>query len=667
LNDVRALLGIFCFRAVPWWVVLSLLIVQPAAALASSASVEKDFKAAYAHYQKGRMDRFERHATRIPKHHPLYSYIDFWRLKADNASPDLLIKFVDRYPNSPLADRYRHELAGLYALADNWPAFRTQFQQLDRPSQELSCFDLHLRVRDVGREGNKEALEQSIALWRSSNSLPQSCTQLFNTLFSQGRLTQEDLYQRLRLALDANNLTLATALNDMLPAEERMQANTLAMAQRRGDELIQSAPRLRSEREAALYALTLFARLDPAGAAHLWENHAAKFAESEQRYGWGQIAMNAARKHDPLALGWFSRAGLPNTAPFSELQAMWRVRAALRAGQWQEVYWVIESMPAKMKEESVWRYWRARALKSLNAHFPANQILARLSQENDYYGFLALEELPPRIESQPSRYQVTPADLTEAETNPGLQLALTLRRMDFATDAQAEWMRALQGMTDRQLIAAAELALRAGWHDRAIITALRTKSEHNFDLRFIVPYRDLASAYASEYNLDEAWVYGLIRQESRFVAHARSRVGAQGLMQIMPNTATWIADQLGLNRKVVASVNKPETNIQFGTYYLKRIYDSLDQSPVMATAGYNAGPGRASKWQADTPLEGAIYVESIPFQETRDYVKRVMTNAMFYRMRFGGEKRSLKDRLGTIPARKVAPPSVENEAQPSPD
>jgi soluble lytic murein transglycosylase len=138
-------------------------------------------------------------------------------------------------------------------------------------------------------------------------------------------------------------------------------------------------------------------------------------------------------------------------------------------------------------------------------------------------------------------------------------------------------------------------------------------------------------------------------------------------MQIMPNTATWIADQLGLNRKVVASVNKPETNIQFGTYYLKRIYDSLDQSPVMATAGYNAGPGRARKWQADTPLEGAIYVESIPFQETRDYVKRVMTNAMFYRMRFGGEKRSLKDRLGTIPARKVAPPSVENEAQPSPD
>ena len=659
LKSVRVLLSIHWFRVVLWLAILSAQFVQPTFA----ASIEADFKAAYANYQKGRMDAFERNAARIPKSHPLYTYIDYWRLKEDNASPDLLINFVERYPNSPLADRFRHELAGLYALADNWPAFRTQFQQLNNPTQELRCFDLHLRVR----EGSRKAVEDSIALWKTDKNLPESCTQLFNTLMTQGTLTREDIYQRLRLALDANNLSLARAMDAMLPAEERMAADALAMAQRRGDELIQSAPTQRSEREAALYALSLFAKLDPAGAAHLWENQSGKYAEPEQRYGWGQIAMHAARKHDPRATDWFSRAGLPNATPFSDLQAMWRARAALRTGKWQEIYLVIESMPAEMKEESVWRYWKARALKNLNAHYPANLIFARLSQEDDYYGLLALEELPPRIETQPAKYQVTPDDLTEAESNPGLQLALTLRRMDFASDAQAEWMRALQGMADRQLIAAAELALREGWHDRAITTALRTKSEHNFDLRFIAPYRDLASAYASENNLDEAWVYGLIRQESRFMSYARSGVGAQGLMQIMPNTAKWIASQLGLNRKAAASVNSPETNIRFGTYYLKRIYDSLEQSPVMATAGYNAGPGRARRWQADIPLEGAIYVESIPFQETRNYVKRVMTNAMFYRTRFGGDKRSLKDRLGIIPARKIDPPAAMDETQPAPD
>jgi len=222
-------------------------------------------------------------------------------------------------------------------------------------------------------------------------------------------------------------------------------------------------------------------------------------------------------------------------------------------------------------------------------------------------------------------------------------------------------------MSDRQLLAAAELALREEWHDRAIVSANLTKTEHNFDLRYIAPYRDLASAYAQENGLDEAWVYGLIRQESRFVSVARSRVGAQGLMQIMPATAKWIAKQMGLDRRAYSKVGNPDTNIRFGTFYLKRIYDSLEQSPVMATAGYNAGPGRARRWQADTPLEGAIYVESIPFQETRDYVKRVMTNAMFYRSRFGGEVRALKDRLGIIPAKQQAPSSGGDETDPSPD
>jgi soluble lytic murein transglycosylase len=461
------------------------------------------------------------------------------------------------------------------------------------------------------------------------------------------------------------NLGLARHLDAQLPAEERMEANALAMAQRHGDELIQAVSPRRGQREAALYALTLFARLDPPGAARLWESHAAGYPESEQRYGWGQVAMHAARKHDPRALEWFARAGPADAPAHSELQALWRARTALRAGRWLEVYQVIQAMPAAMQEESVWRYWKARALKALNAFFPANTLFAHLSQEHDYYGLLALEELPPRLESRPPFYRVTPDDLKEAESNPSLQRALLLRKLDLPGDALEEWNRALRGMSDRQLLAAAELALREAWHDRAIVSANLTKTEHNFDLRYIAPYRDLASTYAQENGLDEAWVYGLIRQESRFVAYARSRVGAQGLMQIMPATAKWVAKQLGLDRRAHNNVGSPETNIRFGTYYLKRIYDSLDQSPVMATAGYNAGPGRARRWQADTPLEGAIYVESIPFQETRDYVKRVMANAMFYRIRFGGEARTLKERLGVIPPRQKE--TSANRAEDDPD
>jgi soluble lytic murein transglycosylase len=241
---------------------------------------------------------------------------------------------------------------------------------------------------------------------------------------------------------------------------------------------------------------------------------------------------------------------------------------------------------------------------------------------------------------------------------------LLLREWGDAANALEEWNFALRGMDDRQLLAAAELALREKWHDRAIVTASQTREVHSLDLRFISPFRDLASAYAQENGLDEAWVYGLMRQESRFVEHARSVVGARGLMQIMPGTAKWIAKQLGLSRNAHAQVGEPETNIRFGTYYLKRIFDSLEKSSVMASAGYNAGPVRAREWQADTPLEGAVYVESIPFSETRDYVKKVLANAMFYRSRFGGASQTLKDRLGVIPPRPGNLPATLDETAP---
>jgi soluble lytic murein transglycosylase len=641
---------VFCFLFFAAWAAPTL------------ASVESDFKAARENYQKGRLDRFEQFAAKIPKDHLLQPYIGYWRLKADNATPDQLQAFLERYPDSPLSDRLRAELAELYALAENWPVFRTLFRGLQRPSQELACYDIHLRLRD----GDPRAAQEGINLWRTDKDLPASCTPLFTTLFEQGRLTKEDRYLRLRLALENGSLGLARSLDAQLPAEEQMSANALAMAQRHGDELIQTPTERRGQREAALYALSLFAKLDPPGAAHVWETHAGKYSDGEQRYGWGQIALHGARKHDPRALEWFARAGLPTTPLQSELQATWRGRSALREGKWVEVYQTIQAMPAEMQEEPVWRYWKARALKALNASFPANVLFARLSQEYDYYGLLALEELPPRLESRPPLYRVTPDDLLLAETNSALQRALLLRKLDLPGDAQDEWNRALRGMSDRQLLAAAELALRAEWHDRAISAANMTKTEHNFDLRFIAPYRDLASAYAQENGLDEAWVYGLIRQESRFISYARSRVGAQGLMQIMPNTAKWIAKKLGLDRNAYKKVGDIDTNIRFGTYYLKSIYDSLDQAPVLATAGYNAGPGRARRWQADTPLEGAIYVESIPFQETRDYVKRVMTNAMFYRSRFGGDARTLKDRLGTIPGRQKDSTPAANEANSEP-
>ena len=203
------------------------------------------------------------------------------------------------------------------------------------------------------------------------------------------------------------------------------------------------------------------------------------------------------------------------------------------------------------------------------------------------------------------------------------------------------------------LISAAELARRMEWYDSAINTAERTRELHDFELRFLAPYREQAHQAARENDIDEAWVYGLMRQESRFVNVARSSVGAAGLMQIMPATARWIAKRLGIRRFQVDEMRDPARNIQFGAYYLKHVLSTLDGSPVLATAAYNAGPGRAQRWRSTQPMEAAIYIESIPFAETRDYVKKVMSNAMYYAVRFGQPSVLLKERLGLVPPREM--------------
>jgi soluble lytic murein transglycosylase len=215
-------------------------------------------------------------------------------------------------------------------------------------------------------------------------------------------------------------------------------------------------------------------------------------------------------------------------------------------------------------------------------------------------------------------------------------------------------------MDDARLLATAELARRAEIYDRAINTADRTVRTHNFALRYPVPFRDVFREHAKTYGLDEAWVFGLVRQESRFIADARSGVGAAGLMQVMPRTAKYVAAKIGLRNFQPQRVTEVKTNINVGTGYMKMVLDQLGH-PVLASAAYNAGPGRALRWRDVKPLEGAIYAESIPFSETRDYVKKVMANSVFYAAVLNKAITPLKTRLGTISARSGSEPVDDDE------
>jgi soluble lytic murein transglycosylase len=355
------------------------------------------------------------------------------------------------------------------------------------------------------------------------------------------------------------------------------------------------------------------------------------------------IGYLGALRHDPEALSWYARAG-----ELSDLQLAWKVRAALRERNWREVLAAVDAMSERQRAISAWRYWKARALKATGRAAEASTLLQPLATEFGFYGQLALEELGAKISAPATGYRPGTEDVRAMGRRAGLQRALELYRLGLRAEANAEWQWAIRGFDDRELLAAAELARRHEIYDRAINTADRTVGLHDFELRYLAPYRDVLKARTAQLALDEAWVYGLIRQESRFIPEARSVKGASGLMQLMPQTARWVARQIGLKNWRWSQVTDVGTNVGLGTYYLRHVLDALDGQPVLASAAYNAGPNRARAWRPDSAMEGAVFAETIPFTETRLYVKNVMANATYYAHTFSQQLQSLRQRLGTV-------------------
>jgi soluble lytic murein transglycosylase-like protein len=285
-----------------------------------------------------------------------------------------------------------------------------------------------------------------------------------------------------------------------------------------------------------------------------------------------------------------------------------------------------------------------------SAQHQARVLFTSIAGRPHFYGQLAGEELGVLTTAPPRAAPPTEAEMAEARGNASLARAQRFYELGLRVEGNREWSYGLRGLSDRQLLAAAELARQRGLLDRAVNTADRTRQEHNYDLRFVAPFADKLNSSAREQSLDPAWVYGLIRQESRFVMDARSSAGASGLMQLMPATARWVARKMGVRDFSPAQINELDTNLQFGTFYLKSVLDDLEGSPLLASAAYNAGPGRPKSWRntLSRPVEGAIFAEIIPFNETRGYVKAVLSNATYYAALFSGKPQSLKAMLGTV-------------------
>jgi soluble lytic murein transglycosylase len=442
---------------------------------------------------------------------------------------------------------------------------------------------------------------------------------------------------------------VARAVAEYLPNDDQLDARTLAnIAVNPLAYLERKAYNLKTRpgRETVMFAVHRLARTSPQVAAQHWGKLGERFSEPERAYVWGLIAFLGAQRLDPGALAWYGYAG-----ELSDAQLAWKVRIALRAEAWPQVLDAIDAMSAKESRDAAWRYWKARALEALGRGQEALALLATLAGDYSFYGQLAAEDLGGRSRVPAVGHKPGADEVQAMSRVPGFQRALAFYRLNLRFEGNREWNWAIRDFDDKQLLATAEYARRNELYDRAINTADRTRELHDFSMRYPAPYRDVLRGYAGPLQLDEAWVYGLIRQESRFIADVKSSAGASGLMQLMPATARWVAGKVGLKDYRWQQTNNVDTNINLGTWYLKHVLETLDNHPVLASAAYNAGPGRARAWRATVPMEAAIYSESIPFNETRDYVKKVMSNATYYSQQFGNTVASLKERIGVISPR----------------
>jgi len=615
---------------------------------------DADFLAARDAFRAGNAVRFERIAEHL-KNSPLEPYLAYYRLRLqlETADASAVHAFLARTDDTPVIDRLRGEWLRLLGKRKQWDAFMAEYPHLLNEDAELGCYALQARSRIQ----ESEALQNARKLWLSaSDDLPDSCSPLFDTALAAGVINADDVWLRARLALEAGNVSLAKQLSAKLPLERRLPAADLSAAASNPQRYLAKAKlegASEAERRVALFALLRLSKQLPQLAFSQWGKISVHFNAQEQHYFYAWLAYEAALRQDARALGWFKAA---DDAPLTDQQRAWRVRAALRALDWQEVRASIAAMSPQQQQDGAWRYWNARALKALGQTDEAGKIFFAMSAEYNFYGQLAADELNMPIASAalPVGYQPGKEELDAMLAQPPIQRTLALYRMDLRTDALREWSWAVRKFDDKQLLTAAEIARRNQMYDRAINTANLTVQLHDFSLRYLAPYREDLRGHIRQNQLEEAWVYGLMRQESRFVTQAKSNVGAAGLMQVMPATARWIARKLGMRDYRKKLISNMDTNLTLGTYYMKTILGWFDNNPVLASAAYNAGPSRARQWRGDVPLEGAIYVETIPFSETRDYVKKVMSNTVYYAQQFGQPPRSLKQRLGVIAAKNPA-------------
>lgn len=586
-------------------------------------------------------------------------YPEYWSLNSNLGFQPAanIVSYVQRYPNSAMAEKLAADFVEEKVKQADFAGAQSVLPYVSNPDQAESCAVAQVRAKT----GDPLVFAEYKDVWLATNSQPESCHGLGRLMLSSPLMTTQDRQQRLYAQLRAgqSGQALATAqslgINLSLAQFNQIQASPL--------NYLWSAPKANVNDYAYLvFALGRVADSDLNSALQSLPRLTQGVPEDVQKYIYrtvGYIGGTTVMKNNFNAevLKAFDAS---YGAPFTNEEAEIYARQAIRFGSWESVIRAIDSMSVSQREEDRWQYWLARASeqrgdrKSKNI---AEDIYKRLANAgDDYHNLLAKDHLGQRYNATQPSEQPSNADVQRLYQDIHFRRAFTLREINApANYVNREWNWAVRQAylkhDDGLLLAAAKRATDMGWYDRAIYAADRTTKKHNYTYRYATPHQSTVVNHSRNAGIDPAWAYGLMRQESRFVSSARSHVGAGGLMQIMPNTAKLVARQMGETYNP-AALTDTNTNIRYGTFYLSMIQGQLSGNPVLATAGYNAGPNRAKRWQPEqSVLSADQYTEAIPLAETRDYVKNVMANAVHYGMLLNQGPQVIESRMPAIPVR----------------
>lgn len=579
-----------------------------------------------------------------------YAQYEFLKDRVEKTSAPAIRKFMRENAHTPLPELLRQKW--LHALADrgDWSTFMREYADIPGDA-ELTC--LHLGRQLKNGERTAAVMQRIEQLWAAGRRTPPACEPLFAAWSKAGHMTSEKVWDRIRSAMEARDLSLARDVGTYLPAKEQVWVERWQAMHRnpvRELESLDYPVETPVARMIVKHGVVRLASRDPEEAMRQWERlkERHQFFGEDDDYVLRNVGILAAQNRSPSALKWLSAVSAREDDVTLKI---WRIYAALWAGEWETARRFIAALPEEEQRSPRWRYWNARLLERKGEKTQARELYEALARERDYYGFLAADHVGAEYSMQHVSVEASPDEVSALLARPAFEAARELYTLGQIPDARRQWQWAIRNLNNRELQVAAVVARQWGWYDRAIQTVALSGHPDDLDLRFPVIYRGVIEASAAEYNVDPGWVYGVVRQESAFVVDARSEAGALGLMQLMPATGRAGLRRLKLGNRVDDALLTVEHNVRLGVGYLKEVLERYAGHQVLATAAYNAGPNRVSSWLPAEARDADVWVETIPYNETRGYVKNVLAFAAVYEHRLGKRPTRLTERMPSVAPR----------------